>query len=128
MPNVSVDGNQLQVVEEIRLLGVFIKSDMRWNSNTENICRNAFSRLWIIKRLKNMGASEIDLLDVYQKQIRCTVEFAVPVWAGSLTQYEMSIIERAQKAALAVIYQQKYENYENALQVSGLKSLKNRRK
>ena len=73
MPNVSVDGNQLQVVEEICLLGVLIKSDMRWNSNTENICRNAFSRLWIIKRLKNMGASEIDLLDVYQKHVQLSL-------------------------------------------------------
>ena len=58
-----------------------------------------------IRRLKNLGASDLDLLDVYQKQIRCTVEFAVPAWAGNLKQHEVIQIERVQKAALVTIFE-----------------------
>ena len=37
-------------------------------------------------------------------------------------------IERVQKAALAIIFEHRYKNYENALKISGLKSLSKRRK
>ena len=82
----------------------------------------------MIRRLKNLGASDLDLLDVYQKQIRCTVEFAVPSWASNLKQHEVRQIERVQKAALAIIFEQRYFDYENALKLSGLQSLASRRR
>ena len=128
LPTITVDGEPLEVVEELKLLGVMIRSDLSWNSNSDNICKNAFKRLWMIRRLKNLGTSELDLLDVYQKQIRCTVEFAVPAWESGLKQYEVRQIERVQKAALAIIFDEKYKNYENALTLSGLESLASRRK
>ena len=74
-----------------------------------------------------MGASDHVLLDVYEKQIRCTVEFAVPAWASSLKKYEVTQIERVQKAALAIIFTNRYKNYENALKLSGVNTLSVRR-
>ena len=127
-PAISIDGEQLEVVEEIKLLGVVLRSDLRWSSNTDNMCSNAFARLWMLRRLKKLGASDHDLIDVYLKQIRCTVEFAVAAWASNIKQYEITQLERIQKAALAIIYDQRYRNYEHALKLSGLKSLTERRK
>lgn len=127
LPEVLVDGVQLDVVEEIRVLGVTLRSDLSWCKNTNNMCKNAFARLWMLRRLKKLGATEDILLDVYQKQIRCVAEFAVAAWASSIRKYEVQQIERIQKAALAIIYDQKYISYENALFLSGLKSLANRR-
>ena len=37
-------------------------------------------------------------------------------------------LERVQKTALKIIYKNSYENYENALEMSNLKTLKDRRK
>ena len=37
-PAISIDGEQLEVVEEIKLLGVVLRSDLRWSSNTVTIC------------------------------------------------------------------------------------------
>ena len=59
--------------------------------------KKAFSRLWILRRLKPLGASTMELLDVYQKQVRCIVEYASPVWTGGLTLDEVHQIERVQK-------------------------------
>ena len=42
-------------------------------------------------------------MDVYKKQIRCIMEFAASVWTGELTKYEVTQIERVQKAAFAII-------------------------
>ena len=40
----------------------------------------------MLKRLKPLGASDQELLDVYDKQIRCILEYASPVWTPGLTQ------------------------------------------
>ena len=115
-PNLSLqNGSQLEVVEEIRLLGVQVRSDLSWSSNTSAMCKAAYARLWMLRRLKPLGASDEELLDVYEKQIRCMLEFSTPVWTSGLTQAEETQIERVQKAAFAIILYEKYKSYAKAL-------------
>ena len=85
MPELELDGNELKVVEEIRLLGLVISSDMKWVSNTNNMVKKANKKLWILRRLKFLGATELDLEDIYIKQVRCLLELAVPAWHGAIT-------------------------------------------
>ena len=66
-PEISLDGKALEIVDEIRLLGLIIRSDMKWNANTLNMVKKASKRLWILRRLKQLGASTHDLVDVYIK-------------------------------------------------------------
>ena len=49
-----------------------MRSDMEWSSNTEYIVMmmRAFNKIWMLRRLKALGASQFDLLDVYTKQVR----------------------------------------------------------
>ena len=65
-------------VDEIRLLWIISRSDTRWFSNTQNKTSKANKRLWILRRLKHLGANHEDLLEVYTKYIRCVLELAVP--------------------------------------------------
>ena len=73
-------GDHLEVVETAKLLGVVVRSDTRWYYNTNFICKKGYQRLWMIRRLKNLGANNEELLDVYMKQVRSVLELAVPVW------------------------------------------------
>ena len=54
----------------MKLLGVIISDDLRWHENTTLITKKAYSRIWMLRRLKNMGASRRMLIDTYYKQIR----------------------------------------------------------
>ena len=56
MPETNLDEHELEVVDEIRLLGLILRSDMKWTSNTENMITKANKRLWMLRRLKNLGA------------------------------------------------------------------------
>ena len=87
----------------------------------------AYNRLWIIKRLKAHGANLEDLVEVYSKQIRCILEYGVPVWNPSLTKEESNDIERVQKAFLHIALGNDYLDYENALIMSNMQKLKDRR-
>ena len=127
-PKLTLEDTQLEVVEEIRLLGVTLRSDLSWKSNTTTMCQNAYSRLWMLRRLKPLGATELELLDVYDKQIRCVIEFATPVWTAGLTLAEVSQIERIQKAVFAIILDKKYISYSRALTYFQRTTLELRRK
>ena len=62
-PEVKVDSELLEVVNKIKLLGVIVTDDLRWHENTSYITKKGYSRIWILRRLKSMGASKNMLLD-----------------------------------------------------------------
>ena len=126
-PEMIIENQTLDVVEELKLLGVIITTDMKWHSNTDYITKKSYARLWLMRRLKLFGASQSELLDVYSKQIRSVLEFAAVVWHPGLTQNNISDIERVQKSALAIILGKDYTSYENALILLNLEKLTTRR-
>ena len=127
MPSLELEGNQIELAEDMKILGVIISSDMKFGKNTQYITNKAYKRIWMIKRLKNLGASVSQMLEVYFKQVRSILELAVPVWQSSLTIYDKIKIERVQKCALRIIYGQDYLSYSSACKMSNLLSLEERR-
>ena len=67
------------MVEETTLLGIKMQSNLKWGTNTSYICEKAYKRLWIIRRLKSLGATREELVDIYIKQVRYVLELAAPV-------------------------------------------------
>ena len=47
--------------------------------------KKAYTRLWLVRRLKLLGANKEKLLDVYVNQIRSVLEYAAVVWHPGLT-------------------------------------------
>ena len=95
----DMGGEHLEVVEKYKLLGVIIRSDLKWQDNTDFICQKGYARLWLLRRLKGLGANMLEMLDVYEKQVRTVLEMAVPVWQPALTKQESVQIERVQRCA-----------------------------
>ena len=102
------EGDILEVEEEMKLLGLKISSDLSWHSNTKFICMKGYSRLWMLRNLKKVGANIWDMKDIYEKQVRSVLEMAVPVWEAGLTKSESNQIERVQRTACAIILGTKY--------------------
>ena len=85
--------------EEIKLLGVLVTNDMKWQNNNNNIIGKCYARIWILRNLKKYGAEEHHMFETYTQQIRSISEMACPVWNGALTQMEALALERVQKTA-----------------------------
>ena len=126
-PELEINGVVLEVVEQIIFFGFMITSDLKWRANTEFITKKAYKILWLIKRLKQMGASLASLLDIYMKHVRSVVEFAAVVWSSSLTKEDIGSIERVQKCAFAIILGAKYRDYEEACAKLSMEKLTSRR-
>ena len=126
-PKFELSGHKIEVVEESNLLGIVLRSDLSWSSNTAYMISRANRKLWCLRRLKALGASHEDLKDVYIKQIRCILEYAAPVWHSSVTAEDSIQIERVQKSALRIILSGRYQSYNNALDQVQLETLHSRR-
>ena len=119
LPEMIIDNE----VIEMKLLGVIIKSDLKWRSNTKYITLRGYARLLILKRLKQLGCSVEDLLDAYIKQVQCLLEMACPVWHPALTVADSKAIERVQKSAFSIILGDEYQSYSSALDDLNLDTL-----
>ena len=92
--------------------------------NTKHITQKGFQRLWMLRRLKQLGESQTELKDVYEKQVRSVLEFAAVVWHPGLTKENTAQIESVQKSALAIILGQNYISYENSLCILNMEQQK----
>ena len=129
MPEIMVKDElqNIEVVEEFKLLGVWITSDLKWDANTNAITTKAYKRLWMLRRLKNLGLKTVSLVNVYTSQIRSLLEFGAVTWHSMLTLENERCIERVQKAAVSIILDLDYHNYESGLSHLALERLNVRR-
>ena len=127
MPEIVVGNENLEVVEEFKLLGVMITSNLKWETNTEYITKKAYKRLWMIRRLKNLGMNTKSLVKIFTTQIRSVLEFGAVTWHPMLTKENSNAIERVQKTALAIILSPDYRSYDEALYITKLEKLDKRR-
>ena len=72
-PKMKLNEKELDVIYKTKLLGIMITSDCKWNENTDYIKKKARTRIWIIRRLKSLGASTQTLLDIYRLVIRSVI-------------------------------------------------------
>ena len=104
-PELQVNGfkNNLEEITETKLLGIMITSDLKWAVNTEYICKKAYKRMWILRRMKVLDIEPLVMLEIYEKEIRSILELAVPAWHSGITIKQSDDIERVQKTAVNII-------------------------
>ena len=110
------------VIEETRLLGIQLRTDLRWSSNVKAVCKRAMSKMWLLRRIKELDLEPKSIIEYYLKEIRVLAEQGVPIWNSGLTNKQISDLERIQKVALKIILADKYENYPNACKTFDLET------
>ena len=81
----------------------------------------------ILRKLNTFSVSTEDLVNIYVLFIRSRLEYSAVVWHSSITQGETIELERVQKVALRLILKEEYEDYANALKLTNLERLADRR-
>ena len=117
----------LERLSVIKILGIWLQDDLKWNYNTKQICIKAYSRMSILNKLKYVGISENDLLTIYKLFIRSICEYCSAVYHSSLSVELCEKIEAIQSTALKIILAGRYNNYRSALSHFQLDTLSQRR-
>ena len=53
-PELEVNGEVIEVVSKMKLLGVIVTDNVKWDENTASITKKAFGRIWILKDKKKI--------------------------------------------------------------------------
>jgi hypothetical protein len=117
----------LQMVDKIKILGVTIASNLKWDCHISNVVHRASNKLYMLKLLRKFKLPVKDLLTIYRCYVRPLLEYAVPVWNAGITDSHVHMLERVQKRALRIILGQDYNCYSHALKLCNLTNLKMRR-
>ena len=117
----------METMSETSLLGVIVSQDLKWNKNTSYICMKARRKLWVLRRLMQLHLTWVEMFDVYKKEVRSILEFAVPVWHSSITKKQSSEIEAIQKLSFRIILGPAYKSYHNACAIFETHTLEQRR-
>ena len=125
LQNLSSADTELDAVQQFKLLGVTVSSNLTWNAHINVICAKASKRLYALRILKRSGAPPKDIVTVYCSFIRPVLEYACQVWHFSLPQYLSDQIESVQRRALRIAFPE--QPYENALTFTKLHKLHHRR-
>ena len=124
---IEVEQESVEVITQTKLLGVIVNNKLTWDDNTRFLVQKANSRMRLLHKLVSFSVPVEDLINIYILYIRSIVEQSCQVWHSSLTLENLQSLERIQKNALKIILQEEYLNYSNALSITGLKSLFERR-
>ena len=110
-------------VTELKILGVTVQDDLRWNSHIDNVISSSSKRLYALRILAPLLSTE-DLLKIYYGLIRSTLEYASPVFV-SLPLVQGTRLESLQKRAHRLIC--KFSRTDEQCQCSNFPSLSSRR-
>ena len=118
---------KIENVQEIKLLGLILTSDLRWDRNIDYLVKDANKRMAMLHAASKFTSDKSVLRQIYYSRIRCKLDQSCVVWNSSLTQQNVSDLERVQKAAMRIINGKNYESYSNTLKELGMVSLAERR-
>ena len=115
------------LVKHVKLLGVTISNDLKWDTHVSNIVKQANVSLSIFKLLNKFNCPKIHSLRVYLSFIRPLLEYACPVWHSQLSNELSDKIESVQKRSLRIIYKEGKIPYSFLLKAARITTLKERR-
>ena len=122
---VVIEDKAIERVSCFKLLGVVLSSNLSWDAHVKYILTKVAKRFYCIRYLVRARINPCDIVVIYCSVIRSILEYACPVWHPGLSKKQETDIERVQKRCLKLIYP--LLSYSEALQVTGLERLSDRR-
>ncbi len=121
--NLLIDSNIIETVNSLKLLGVTLSKDLRWNNiHIDSLIKKTSKRLYFISQLKRAKVSPEDLIKFYVACIRSVLLYACQVYHYNLPEYLSKSLEQIQKRAMKIIFG--YDtSYNSALEQAGINKL-----
>jgi hypothetical protein len=121
----NLNGNIIKTEDEVKLLGVTIDYELKFNSHITNICRKASRQLNVLKRMGKY-LNRLGKLTIYHSFILSNFNYCPVIW-HFCSEANTKKMGKIQERALKFIYNENHSTYEELLAKSKLPSLKIRR-
>ena len=125
IPPVVINSTPVERVNNTKLLGLWLSSDLTWTKHVKEITKRASSRLYLLSQAKHASISPNDRVGLYKALVRPIIEYACPVWHPGLPKYLDRSLETIQARVLRTVFPDLL--YDDALIVADLPTLADRR-
>ena len=98
-----IQGEDVQVVEDYKYLGVHIDNGLNWKANTEAVYKKGMSRLYFLRKLRSFNVCSKMLEIFYQSVVASALFFAVVCWGNSIRASDTNRLNKLIKKAGSVI-------------------------
>ena len=125
----SLEGTDLENVDNIKYLGVTICKDFKWNTHVSNVCTKANKTLGFLRR--NLWPCLQDVKEMaYKGLVRPILEYASPVWDphGVVVQEELGKVPNRAASFVTGNYNFETGSITSTLEQLGWQSLHKKRK
>ena len=78
VPNITIQGKDIERVHTTKLLGIIITSDLTWGEHVDTVHSKAAQRLYFLTLLKRAGTPPQSMLSVLMAVVRPLTEYACP--------------------------------------------------
>ena len=95
--NLSVNDKEIEVVDETKLLGTYLTSDLKWNKNTSELIKKAYKRMPLLSRAAAYTSNSQDLKRIYLTYVRSILDQSAVLWHSSLTKKIEMILKESKK-------------------------------
>jgi hypothetical protein len=105
---ITINGKIVGRVTSVKLLGLTISNNLKWNSHISHVCKKVPPRLCFLRQLKRAKLPASDLVFFYSTCIRPVIEYACQAFHDSLPKYLSDDLESLQKRAFRIIFPEQH--------------------
>ena len=110
----------LQTHKELKILGVMIQEDLKWDAHVNMMCQKASNKIWLLRRMKQLGVDEPTITTYWRSEGQVHLENCAPVWAGGVTKGQERQLQTVARRAVAAITGPTREEYPDTCRRLGL--------
>ena len=101
--NLELSGENVEIVQSYKLLGITISDDLKWQMNNERTLKKARQRLFFLRNLKSFGVRREILLNFYCAIIESVLTYGIIVWFGNSTVADIDRLNSVIKSAARIV-------------------------
>ena len=91
---ISINVDELQLVEEAKYLGLWMRNDLSWDDHILELCRKMYYYVHMFRRLRKIFPSQL-LLNIYKSYVQSKIDYGSSIW-GCTTEAYLDRIQRIQ--------------------------------
>ncbi len=102
-PPLTIETSTVERVSSTKFLGVHIKEDLTWATNTTSLSKKAQQRLPFLRRLKRASLPPPILTTFYSGTIDSTLKSCITVWYGNCSAADHKTLQQTVNTAAKII-------------------------
>ena len=114
------DSEILKTYTELKILGVMIQDDLKWDAQVNQMAKKASGKIWLLRRMKQLGVDEGTITTYWKSEGLVHLEYNAPVWSGGLTLGQERQLQTVARRVVAAITGPTREEYITSCQRLGL--------